>query len=313
MAFESQPANTRTSAEVAARTRVLVIDDDPATLQLVHIVLEANGYASLMASSAEQALTILGSTPDVLIAISDITMPDMDGIVFLGRLGSRIAAQPAPGVIFLTAHPRMDFAVAALRLGALDFLTKPVRPRELLQAVSKSIERVRRSRVAAQSPAQLMNLTQQVEALAAALKGWSQLKSGNDTGASEPTLRRSRTDSARDLALVGMEQVKRLRRPLPTLSDLDDVAWNLLLELARAQQNGRRLSVSALCVSIDNVSLTTALRRLQELVKAGHIVRVPDPADARRHFVVLDPATHAAVDEYLERVGRELAAVAHSS
>jgi CheY-like chemotaxis protein/DNA-binding MarR family transcriptional regulator len=292
-----------------SNTRILVIDDDPTTLQLVHSVLEANGYAPLMATSAEQALTILHDTPGVLLAISDINMPGMDGIVFLERLVAEVPVQATPGVIFLTAHARVDFAVAALRLGALDFLTKPVRPKELLQAVSRAVERVQRTR-ASQSPHQLTNLAQQAEALAAALKGWSQLPVQKEAEPAAPTSRKAAAENPRDFALLGMEQVRRLRRSFPPLSELDDVAWHLLLELASAEKRGQRLSVSALCVSIDNVSSTTALRRIQDLVKAGHLTRVPDPADARRDFVTLDSATQTVLDQYLERVGQELAAVA---
>ena len=295
-----------------ASTRILVIDDDPATLQLVHSVLDANGYAPLMATSAEQALGMLAATPGILLAISDINMPGMDGIVFLEQLGSHVSAQATPGVIFLTAHARVDFAVAALRLGALDFLTKPVRPKELLQAVSRAVERVQRNR-ASQSPQHLVNLAQQAEALAAALKGWSQLPVPTETETSAPATRKTAADNPRDFALLGMEQVRRLRRSFPPLSELDDVAWHLLLELASAEKRGQRLSVSALCVSIDNVSSTTALRRVQDLVKAGHIARAPDPTDARRDFVTLDSAAQTVLDQYLERVGQELAAVANAS
>ena len=289
--------------------RILVVDDDTSTLQLVQSVLDANGYTALTATSAEQALAILGTMPDILLAISDINMPNMDGIVFLEQLASQMSTQTAPGVIFLTAHARMDFAVAALRLGALDFLTKPVRPKELLQAVAKAIERVQRNRA---SP-QLIDLAQQAESLAAALKGCCQLRAPTEARTNPPAARKAGADSPRDFALLGMEQVRRLRRSFPPLSELDDVAWHLLLELASAETRSQRLSVSALCVSIDNVSSTTALRRVQELVKAGHIDRVPDPADARRDFVTLDSTARAVLDQYLERVGQELAAAANGN
>lgn len=308
--MENKPQPTNTGTPDDTTTRILVIDDDPSTLQLLQGVLDANGYATLTATSAEQALALLETTPDILLAISDINMPGMDGIVFLERLASQVSAQAAPGVVFLTAYPRVDFAVAALRLGALDFLTKPVRPKELLQAVSKAVERVQRSRA---SPQQLINLAQQAEALITALKGWSQLPVQKEAGANPPAGRKAGADNPRDFALLGMEQVRRLRRSFPPLSELDDVAWHVLLELASAEKRSQRLSVSALCVSIDNVSSTTALRRVQDLVKAGHIERVPDPADARRDFVTLDAATQAVLDQYLDRVGQELAAVANGN
>jgi DNA-binding MarR family transcriptional regulator len=87
----------------------------------------------------------------------------------------------------------------------------------------------------------------------------------------------------------------------------------VLRQLLRAEKTAHRLSVSALSVSVEQVSSTTALRRIQDLVKAGHIVRSPDPADARRDFVALSPGIRVTLEQYLERVARELTAVAGSS
>ena len=58
------------------------------------------------------------------------------------------------------------------------------------------------------------------------------------------------------------------------------------------------------------MSSTTALRRVQELVKAGYLVRTPDPGDAPCDFVVLADECRAVLDLYLERVGSEFAAAA---
>lgn len=284
---------------------VLVIDDDPATLQLVRSVLEANGHACLTAASAEEALAIVNATPDILLAISDINLPGMDGILFLERINSHRASQPAPRVIFLTAYPRLDFAVAALRLGAIDFLTKPVRPKELLQAVATAVERAQKERSALPASEDAAARVQQAQALAAALKGWAQ----SQPHAQPPASPRPLSDPG-EFALLGMEQLRRLRREFPPLSDLDDVAWDLLLELMRAEKSSSRLSVSSLSISVEHVSSTTALRRIQELVKAGYMVRTPDPTDARRDFVVLAAECRELLQNYLERVGNEFAAAA---
>lgn len=277
-------------------------------------MLEANGYACLGASNGEEALALIRSTPGILIAISDINMPGMDGIALLRSLGSQPASTPAPRVIFLTAYPRVDFAVAALRLGAVDFLTKPVGPQSLLRAVKAAIERVQREREIAQFPDAL---AQQAEALAAALKGWAQSPPQEGAQRAVPASgspsREARMVHAGDFALLGMDHLRRLRRLFPPLGELDDVAWDLLRELLRAERNGQRLSVSALTLSVEQVSTTTALRRTQELVKAGHIVRSPDPSDARRDFVALAADIRATLDRYLERVAVELAAAAGSA
>ena len=282
---------------------MLAIDDDPATLELVRGVLDANGYECLTAASAEAALVIVNATPGILIAISDINMPGMDGMLFLERLNSHPAPHALPRVVFLTAYPRLDYAVAALRLGAVDFLTKPVRPKELLAAVEAAVERVKRDRASAQAPDDAAMLVQQAQALAAALKGWAQSQS-------QQAPARAAVVDPGEFALLGMEQLRRLRRQFPPLNELDDVAWDLMLELMRAHRGGQRLSVSSLSISVEHVSSTTALRRVQELVKTGHIVRTPDPDDARRDFVVLAEPTRAILERYLERVGNEFAAAA---
>ena len=168
--IQVQPPEARTHVETT-RTRILVIDDDPATLELVRSVLEANGYTCLTASSGEEALTLIRVTPGILLAISDINMPGMDGIALLGSLSSFPASHASPRVILLTAYPSIDFAVAALRLGAVDFLTKPVRPQNLLRSVKAAVERVQRERATPLSDRAA--LAEQAEALAAALRGWS--------------------------------------------------------------------------------------------------------------------------------------------
>lgn len=321
-----QPADARTHVE-SASAQILVIDDEPTTLELVRSVLEANGYSCLTASNGEEALTLIRATPGILLAISDINMPGMDGITLLRNISTLPGIQSPPRVVFLTAYPSVDFAVAALRLGAIDFLTKPVRPQGLLQAVRAAVDRVQRERAAGQG-ADRAALAQQAEMLAAALKDWAQLQRQDisqapaaqmheppapEPKAHEPKTHEPKAMAAGEFALLGMDHLRRLRRLFPPLGELDDVAWDLLRELLRAERNGQRLSVSALTLSVEQVSSTTALRRTQELVKAGHIVRSPDPSDARRDFVALATHIRAALDQYLQRVAAELAAAAGSS
>ena len=69
--------------------------------------------------------------------------------------------------------------------------------------------------------------------------------------------------------------------------ELDEVDWDLLLELLRAERLHQRLSVSALTVSSTAASATTSLRRVNKLVSRGYVIRIPDASDARRDFVSL--------------------------
>lgn len=287
----------------AGPARVLVIDNDSSMVLWVRSVLQADGYECLSALSGEEALATLRSTPDILVAISDIHMPGMDGISLLRNLGALANAASVPRFIFLTAYPEIDFAVAALRLGAVDFLVKPVRPQELSGAVRRACERVDHNRAAIELTDQAAMLAKQAEALAAALNAWKHPQT-------EPPERKAPSG---DFPLHGLDRLRRPRQSFAPLGALDDVAWELLIELLRAEKVAQRISVSALSISVEHISPTTALRRIRELVKAGHIIRNPDPMDARRDFVTLAAESRAALEQYLGQVARELAAAAPRS
>lgn len=294
--------------------RILAIDDDPPTLELVSSVLTANGFSCVTASSGEQALALIAADPDILLAISDINMPGMDGIALLGRINSQSAAGTAPRVIFLTAHARVDYAVAALRLGAIDFLTKPVRPQNLLGVVRNAWDAALRARAASALPDEVAALARKAQELAAIVQRRAAPRVPESTPVpaqpgSTPSAQREAAHSA-EVALLGMDRLRRLRREFPPLGELDDVAWDLVRELVRVERTAQRLSVSALSMAAEQVSSSTAVRRIQDLVRAGVLVRTPDPADARRDFVNLAPEMRATLDRYLEQVAQEFAAFA---
>ena len=296
--------------------RILAIDDDPPTLELVSSVLTTNGFSCLTASSGEQALALVAADPDILLAISDINMPGMDGIALLGRINSQCPDGRAPRVIFLTAHARVDYAVAALRLGAIDFLTKPVRPQNLLGVVRNAWDAALRARAASALPDEVAALARKAQELAAVVQRRAIPRSPESPPApvAGVTVAAERDAShSADVALLGMDRLRRLRREFPPLGELDDVAWDLVRELVRVERTTQRLSVSALSMAAEQVSSSTAVRRIQDLVRAGVLVRTPDPADARRDFVNLAPEMRATLDRYLEQVAQEFAAFAAGS
>jgi CheY-like chemotaxis protein len=296
--------------------RILAIDDDPATLELLRSVLVANGYTCLTASGAERALGLITANPDILVAISDISMPGMDGITLLERINAQCPPGAAPRVVFLTAHARVDYAVAALRLGAIDFLTKPVRPQSLLTVVRNAVHRVECERAISMLPDEVATLARKAQELAAVIREGAATRRTSGSGAvhGDPGNRNAgRGAHPTHLALLGMDHLRRLRREFPPLGDLDDVAWDLLRELVRAEKAGERLSVSSLSMAAEQVSASTAMRRIQDLARTGLIVRSPDPTDARRDFVVLAYEIRATLERYLERVAREFAAMASAT
>ena len=112
--------------------------------------------------------------------------------------------------------------------------------------------------------------------------------------------------------LDAIEQLSRLRARYAE-HKLDDVAWELLLELLRAERGELKLSVSALTISVPGVSATTSLRRIGELQSRGFVARTADEKDRRRDFVTLTPIARTLLADYLARVDSCLADIHRDS
>lgn len=121
-------------------TKILIIDDDKDLLILLKRQLEGIASEIGIAASAKEALKILDSDTYHLI-ICDIVMPELSGLEFLEILRSRSYEYP---IIFITATGLTEDIVTALRLGAADFVTKPINFEIFKDKVSKFAEIGRR-------------------------------------------------------------------------------------------------------------------------------------------------------------------------
>jgi DNA-binding NtrC family response regulator len=117
--------------------RVLVVDDERRQRDILQMILEAEGYETAAAANGRSALAVAATEPfDVVL--TDLKMPDVDGLELLSALGAR--ASP-PCVILMTAHGSIDSAVEAMRRGAFDYLTKPLEKDDLLLVLRRAMER----------------------------------------------------------------------------------------------------------------------------------------------------------------------------
>ncbi|WP_426112471.1 sigma-54-dependent transcriptional regulator [Massilia sp. PWRC2] len=103
------------------RRYVLVVDDEPNMRRVLEIMLGAAGYAVFSAANGREALALLRSAP-VDLLITDLRMPEMDGIELLRQM--RADGIDAP-VIMITAHGTVETAVAAMKFGASDYILRP--------------------------------------------------------------------------------------------------------------------------------------------------------------------------------------------
>jgi DNA-binding NtrC family response regulator len=124
------------------KSRVVIVDDEPRMAAVVAMALGRDGYDCEPCPDAAAALEAIEAR-GADVVVTDLKMPDMDGIELLRRLR---ATRPALPVILLTAHGSVPTAVAAMREGAFDYVTKPFDNDELRALVGRAIELTRLER-----------------------------------------------------------------------------------------------------------------------------------------------------------------------
>jgi DNA-binding response OmpR family regulator len=117
--------------------RILIVDDEPNVRLSYRTVLEAEHYSVEEAKSAAVALEKL-SADRFELAILDLRMRGMDGLDLLGQMRERGLTTP---VVIVTAYGDLPHAVRAVKLGAIDFLQKPLTPEQLRRLVEEVITR----------------------------------------------------------------------------------------------------------------------------------------------------------------------------
>lgn len=122
--------HARTPEQQALHT-ILVVDDSPESIGLVHTALQQAGYNVLVALNGEQALSIAAQVqPDAILL--DATMPVMDGFACCPRLRALLPITP---IIFMTGLAESENIVRGLQSGGTDYITKPIQPSVLLARI----------------------------------------------------------------------------------------------------------------------------------------------------------------------------------
>ena len=118
-------------------TTVLVVDDDRANLDSVARIFQREGLETLTATNGTEALELL-RRPEVSVMVTDLMMPGMDGQELLKAART---IRPDVEVVLMTAYGTVETAVAAMKDGAYDFITKPLKRHSLVKSVQKALER----------------------------------------------------------------------------------------------------------------------------------------------------------------------------
>ena len=128
---------------------VFVVDDDPAVREAVSSLLRSTGLRVAEFDSARSFLDADADAdagrPEPSCLVLDVRMPGMTGLDLQRELVRRNVATP---IVFITGHGDIPMAVRAMKLGAVEFLLKPFRENDLLDAVSSALRRDEQTRVA---------------------------------------------------------------------------------------------------------------------------------------------------------------------
>jgi CheY-like chemotaxis protein/DNA-binding MarR family transcriptional regulator len=273
-----------------ARARVLIVDDEERARRLASRLLGAAGIASMTAGSAGDALAQLRASPFIDVVLSDIFMPTTTGLEFLAQVREEFADRRWLQLLLITGQASVETAVAAIKLDASDYLLKPVEPKALRESVTHALAR------------------------AASIREIGDTAWDSANGLALSTL----ADTARDLAgrigqfaterkdtEPGVEALKLLHRLQDARSSIfgpavmPEPAWEMLAELMRARLAGQRVSVTSLALASSS-PMTTALRRIDDLIQCGLVVRVPDPGDRRRTHLELTQEGVMRMQVFLE-------------
>ena len=119
--------------------RLLVVDDEDGIRQMLHMLLSREGYVVQEAASGNQALAVLRQG-SIDIVLADVRMPDLDGLELLKKITE---AKFPTTVIMMSAFVELETAIAALKMGAADYVSKPFKSDEVLLKIRMAEERQR--------------------------------------------------------------------------------------------------------------------------------------------------------------------------
>ena len=142
-------------AQTAQGDLVLIVDDVPDNLAVLHDALDESGYTVLVAMHGEAALQRAAQAlPDIVLL--DALMPGMDGFEVARRLKAMAQTAHIP-IIFMTGLTETEHLVAALEAGGVDYVTKPIKPKEVLARMNVHLQGARRARQEVRQAGQARN------------------------------------------------------------------------------------------------------------------------------------------------------------
>lgn len=255
--------------QASAKSKLLVVDDEAAQMRAMCDTLEQEGYSVTGSSSPQQALQAMRDEQFDL-AITDLTMPEMDGIAFL-----KAAKQLDPQLvgIVMTGHGSIDTAVAAMKAGAFDYILKPF----TLRMIRPVLERALSFRNLMHENTQLRQTEEMIRSLNATLERCVEDRT------------RQLTDANKELEAFAHSISHDLRGPLRAVNNFT----HLLLEECDEQLNARARGY------VDRV--LGGVKRMEQLIEDLMRLSRVNGADLRRTEIDVSKMVEQIVAEFQAR------------
>ncbi len=205
------PPSQRVPPSGSAEPFVIIVDDDASIRESLSSLFRSVGLrVELFASTAEMLQAKLPDAPRCLVL--DIRLPGLSGLDFQDQLSKSDTTMP---IIFMTGYGDIPMSVRAMKAGAADFLTKPFRDQDILDAVSASIEkdRLRRETDRAVSSVEALYQTltaREKEVMALVASGLMNKQVAAEIGLSEITVKIHRGNVMRKMAARSLADLVRM-------------------------------------------------------------------------------------------------------